>query len=66
MRIVIIQYMSWVNKKKLQIWQKSKINQFLCETRVEARKVITNSLKTFGFVHLHVILTPIMSHMACS
>ena len=38
-------------QKERQTWQKSKINLlFLWKTRVEASKVITNSLKTLDFV----------------
>ena len=38
-------------QKERQIWQKSKIHLlFLWRTRVEASKVITNSLKTLDFV----------------
>ena len=38
-------------QKERQIWQKSKIHlYFLWKTRVEASKVITNSLKTLDFV----------------
>ena len=45
-------------QKDRQIWQKIKKNKllFLWETRVEASKVITNSLKTLDFV------TPIPVH----
>ena len=39
-------------QKERQIWQKSQIHLlfFVKKTRVEASKVITNSLKTFDFV----------------
>ena len=51
LRPAIIQTMSYVYKKNVKYDKNQKlINFFLWKTRVEASKVITNSIKTLDFV----------------